>query len=153
MSIITKLLGSEVQGIFSDLTKFVGGLVTTKEEKAQIIERMEKAHQDVQLKLQNHLSDRHKVDMMSDSWLSKNIRPLFLVVMIVAFFVMAMSDGNLGQFEIDESYRKILLEWGSTAVMFYFGFRGVEKIATSTDLTDKLFNRKKRKDKLRNNEQ
>jgi hypothetical protein len=65
--------------------------------------------------------------MASDSWLSKNIRPLSLIALFVAYIVFAL----MSAFDMDtnESYTMLLGQWGQLAFGFYFGSRGLEKIA------------------------
>jgi hypothetical protein len=75
---------------------------------------------------QNNLSDRHKADMASDSWLSKNIRPMTLVAIFVGYFVFAfMSAFN---YNANEAYVTLLGQWGMLVMSFYFGGRTLEKI-------------------------
>ena len=75
---------------------------------------------------QNNLSTRHLADMSSDSWLSKNIRPLTLVAIFVGYFVFAM----MSAFDLDanEAYVTLLGQWGMLVMSFYFGGRTLEKI-------------------------
>jgi hypothetical protein len=75
---------------------------------------------------QNNLSDRHKADMGSDSWLSKNIRPMTLVAIFIGYFVFAM----MSAFKLDanEVYVTLLGQWGMLVMSFYFGGRTLEKI-------------------------
>tara|TARA_R110000796_G_scaffold3613_5_gene13975 strand:- start:941 stop:1345 length:405 start_codon:yes stop_codon:yes gene_type:complete len=75
---------------------------------------------------QNNLSERHQADMSSDSWLSKNIRPLTLVAIFAGYFVFAM----MSAFDLDanEAYVTLLGQWGMLVMSFYFGGRTLEKI-------------------------
>jgi hypothetical protein len=75
---------------------------------------------------QNNLSARHTADMASDSWLSKNIRPMTLVAIFVGYFVFAM----MSAFKLDanEVYVTLLGQWGMLVMSFYFGGRTLEKI-------------------------
>jgi hypothetical protein len=75
---------------------------------------------------QNNLSARHQADMASDSWLSKNIRPMTLVAIFVGYFVFAM----MSAFDLDanEAYVTLLGQWGMLVMSFYFGGRTLEKI-------------------------
>jgi hypothetical protein len=88
---------------------------------------------------QQELSKRHTADMASDSWLSKNIRPLSLCALFAAYIMFAL----MSTFDMDtnESYTMLLGQWGQLAFGFYFGSRGLEKIAemkySSKDKKDK----------------
>lgn len=75
---------------------------------------------------QNNVSDRWKADMSSDSWLSKNIRPMTLIAILGAYFVFA-SCSAFG-ISVNESYVKLLGEWGQLIMLAYFGGRTAEKI-------------------------
>jgi hypothetical protein len=75
---------------------------------------------------QGNLSDRHKSDMASDSWLSKNIRPLTLVYILVAYLLLAVLDASV--LDIADSFVELLGQWGMLVMSFYFGGRTLEKI-------------------------
>ncbi len=75
---------------------------------------------------QNNITDRWKADMASDSWLSKNIRPLSLVAIFFAYVVFAlMSAFGLA---VNEDYVELLGQWGIIIFGAYFTSRGAEKI-------------------------
>jgi hypothetical protein len=72
------------------------------------------------------VSERWQADMASDSWLSKNIRPMTLIAIFVAYFLFAsLSAMNIN---VNESYVKLLGEWGQLIMLAYFGGRTAEKI-------------------------
>jgi len=75
---------------------------------------------------QNNLTERLKADMGSDSWLSKNIRPMTLIAILAGYFTFAM----MSAFGMDtnESYVQLLGQWGMLIMSFYFGGRTLEKI-------------------------
>jgi hypothetical protein len=75
---------------------------------------------------QNNLTERLKSDMASDSWLSKNIRPMTLIFILGAYFVFAMMSA-FGQ-NANERYVELLGQWGMLIMSFYFGGRTLEKI-------------------------
>ncbi len=75
---------------------------------------------------QNNLTDRLKADMASDSWLSKNIRPMTLVFILVAYTVFAMM--SAWDIEVNNNYVELLGQWGMLIMSFYFGGRTLEKI-------------------------
>lgn len=75
---------------------------------------------------QYELTERHKADMGSDSWLSKNIRPLALVFILFTYTAFGlMSAWNL---EVNNNYVELLGQWGMLIMSFYFGGRTLEKI-------------------------
>ena len=75
---------------------------------------------------QNNLTDRLKADMASDSWLSKNIRPMTLIFILLAYSTFAMMSAfNLNT---NQGYVELLGQWGMLIMSFYFGGRTLEKI-------------------------
>lgn len=75
---------------------------------------------------QNNLTERQQADMASDSWLSKNIRPMTLVAIFTGYFTFGIMDAN--GIQANESYVQLLGQWGMLVMSFYFGGRTLEKI-------------------------
>jgi len=75
---------------------------------------------------QQELTKRQQADMASDSWLSKNIRPMTLIAILTGYFVFAM----MSAFDMDtnKTYVELLGQWGMLIMSFYFGGRTLEKI-------------------------
>jgi uncharacterized membrane protein (DUF106 family) len=75
---------------------------------------------------QQELTKRAEADMTSDSWLSKNIRPMTLIFILGGYFIFAMMSafGN----NANEKYVELLGQWGMLVMSFYFGGRTLEKI-------------------------
>ena len=75
---------------------------------------------------QQELTKRAEADMASDSWLSKNIRPLTLIAILAGYFIFAM----MSAFDMDTNskYVELLGQWGMLIMSFYFGGRTLEKI-------------------------
>jgi hypothetical protein len=72
------------------------------------------------------VTERWQADMASDSWLSKNIRPMTLIAIFVAYFLFAAL--SAAGINVNESYVKLLGEWGQLIMLAYFGGRTAEKI-------------------------
>lgn len=83
---------------------------------------------------QQELTKRQQADMLSDSWLSKNIRPMTLIAILAGYFVFAM----LSAFNIDTNskYVELLGQWGMLIMSFYFGGRTLEKIIDMKNKND-----------------
>ena len=98
-----KILSFLSGGLIKDVGGVIDKLTTTDEErlaaKYKIQELLEKADQDAQ----SQVTDRWKMDMQSDSFLSKNIRPLVMVYLTAVFTILAFADGNIGGFNIEDS--------------------------------------------------
>ena len=117
--------------------KLIDKLIPDPEAKAKAQLELAKLAQDGELarmandsKLfeteQNNLTERLKADMGSDSWLSKNIRPMTLIAILAGYFTFAL----MSAFGMDtnESYVQLLGQWGMLIMSFYFGGRTLEKI-------------------------
>ena len=75
---------------------------------------------------QDNISGRWDADMNSDSWLSKNIRPMSLVAIFIGYFLFAMMSAF--GYDAKESYVNLLGQWGMLIMSAYFGGRTLEKI-------------------------
>lgn len=128
-----KLLSLLTGGLIKDVGNVIDKLTTTDEErlaaKQKIQELLEKADQDAQVQI----TERWKLDMQSDSFLSKNIRPLVLIYLTVIFTVLAFFDGNIGGFQVDEAYIPIFQSLLITVYGAYFVGRTWEKAKKSSD--------------------
>ena len=116
------------------------GLFTSDDERLghqakiqSVINDLTKAQLDAAVNQERERSTRHQNDMQSDSWLSKNIRPLTLVLLIVFYVSIAVADsiGSL-TFDVKPAYISLLESLMMTAFGFYFLIRGAEKIAKIT---------------------
>lgn len=117
--------------------KLIDKLIPDPEAKAKAQLELTKMAQDGELmkmandtKLfeteQNNLTQRMQADMASDSWLSKNIRPLTLLYILVAYLALALIDASA--WDIADSFVELLGQWGMLVMSFYFGGRTLEKI-------------------------
>jgi hypothetical protein len=128
-----KLLSLLSGGIIKDVGNVIDKLTTTDEErlaaKQKIQELLEKADQDAQ----TQITERWKLDMQSDSFLSKNIRPLVLIYLTVIFTALAFFDGNIGGFQVNEAYIPIFQSLLITVYGAYFVGRTWEKAKKSSN--------------------
>ena len=119
-------------------TKLVDKLIPDPEAKAKAQLELQKMLQDGELtKLANetklyeieqeNVTRRVEADMSSDSWLSKNIRPMTLVFLLVAYSGFAIA--AIFDYETRGAYVELLGQWGMLVMSFYFGGRTMEKIA------------------------
>jgi hypothetical protein len=119
--------------IFEIGNKLIDKLIPDPEAKAKAQAELLKLQQEGRLAELNadsvesqELTKRLQADMASDSWLSKNIRPMTLIFILGAYFVFAMMSayGN----NANEKYVELLGQWGMLIMSFYFGGRTLEKI-------------------------
>ena len=108
----------------SDSVEAVAKAIAGDPQAAQKLQELELEFYKVE---QNNLTDRHKADMSSDSWLSKNIRPMVLVFLLFAYSGFAIC--SMFDLETRENYVELLGQWGMLVMSFYFGGRTMEKIA------------------------
>lgn len=117
--------------------KLVDKLIPDPEAKAKAQFELAKMAQDGELAKmaneadlykteQNNLTERLKADMGSDSWLSKNIRPMTLLVILTGYFTFAAMSAY--GYNANEAYVTLLGNWGMLVMSFYFGGRTLEKI-------------------------
>jgi hypothetical protein len=122
-----KLLQLITGGLVKDIGEVIDKVTTTDEErleaKRKIQELLEKADNDAQ----TQVTERWKFDMQSDSFLSKNIRPLIMVFLTTMFTILAFTDGNIGQFSIQKEYIPIFQTLLVTVYGAYFVGRTWEK--------------------------
>ena len=117
--------------------KFVPDPQAKQEAQLKLLEMQkngELAQLQADMNEQQELTKRVQADMMSDSWLSKNIRPMTLIAILTGYFVFAM----MSAFGIDtnQRYVELLGQWGMLIMSFYFGGRTLEKILTLTKKSD-----------------
>jgi hypothetical protein len=120
--------------------KLVDKLIPDPAQKAQAQLDLAKLAQegklaDIQADIneQQELTKRQQADMASDSWLSKNIRPMTLIAILAGYFVFAM----MSAFHMDTNtkYVELLGQWGMLIMSFYFGGRTLEKIIDMKEKT------------------
>lgn len=125
MSFFSKLFNS------GELVKEVGGVVdnltTTKEEKLEAKKKLKEVLLDYEKAIQVEVSERWRVDMQSDSWLSKNIRPMVLIFLCFSTVLLIFIDSGVITFRVDESWVELLKVVLMTTVGAYFGGRSFEK--------------------------
>jgi uncharacterized membrane protein (DUF106 family) len=95
-------------------------------ELMQMQQNGELAKMQADMQEQGELTKRQENDMRSDSWLSKNIRPMTLIAILAGYFIFAM----MSAFDLDtnQKYVELLGQWGMLIMSFYFGGRTLEKI-------------------------
>ena len=118
--ILNKLVG--------DAGNIIDNVVTTKEEKMQLKNEMKKMILDSENDLQKNVTDRWKADMASDSWLSKNVRPMTLIFVLVCTMLLIFIDAGTIEFHVEEKWTDLLQLVLITIVGSYFGGRSIEKL-------------------------
>jgi len=124
-------LGKLFSGGAGELVESVGGvldnLTTSKEEKLEAKRKMKQLISDYETKMEANITDRWKADMNSDSWLSKNVRPMILIFLVVSTVLMIFIDAGTIQFTVEQKWTDLLQLVLITVIGAYFGGRSFEK--------------------------
>ena len=126
------MLGKIFSGGAADLIKSVGGVIdnlhTSKEEKLEAEAKIKNLVMGYEAEMQKQITERWKMDMNSDSWLSKNIRPLVLVFLVVSTVLMIFIDAGAISFNVEDKWTDLLQLVLITVIGAYFGGRSLEKV-------------------------
>ena len=115
-----------------ELIKGVGGVIdnlhTSKEEKLAAEQQIKQLVSNYEVEMEKQITERWKMDMGSDSWLSKNIRPLVLVFLVVATVLLIFIDAGAISFTVQDKWTDLLQLVLITVIGAYFGGRSLEKV-------------------------
>jgi hypothetical protein len=128
MSIVSKIFSAGA----GELVKKVGGVIdnlhTSKEEKMEAERKIKDMIMGYEAEMQKQVTERWAMDMKSDSWLSKNIRPLVLIFLVVSTVLLVFIDAGVIAFEVKASWVDLLQLVLITVIGAYFGGRSLEKV-------------------------
>tara|TARA_R100001463_G_scaffold73512_1_gene127342 strand:- start:1212 stop:1604 length:393 start_codon:yes stop_codon:yes gene_type:complete len=128
MSILTKIFS----GGATELIKGVGGVIdnlhTSEEEKLAAENKIKDMIMGYEAEMQKQVTERWGMDMKSDSWLSKNIRPLVLMFLVISTVLMIFIDAGAITFEVKDTWVDLLQLVLITVIGAYFGGRSLEKV-------------------------
>ena len=126
------ILGMITGGGAKDLVEGVGGVIdslhTSEEEKLEANQKIKELVSNYEVEMEKTITERWKVDMNSDSWLSKNIRPMVLIFLVVATVLMIFIDAGVLTFEVKDTWVDLLQLVLITVIGAYFGGRSLEKV-------------------------
>lgn len=128
MSFISKLFTSNTKDLVGEVGNVVDNLTTTQEEKLEAKKKIKKITLSFEAELQKEVSKRWEQDMNSDSWLSKNIRPLTLIFLVVSTILLIFIDSEMINFKVQDQWIDLLQIILITIIGAYFGGRSYEKI-------------------------
>ena len=128
MSIIGKIFSSGA----GDLVKNVGGVIdnlhTSDEEKLAAEQKIKELIANYEIEMEKNITSRWEADLKSDSWLSKNVRPMVLIFLIVCTMLLIFIDAGALDFEVKSSWVDLLQLVLITVIGAYFGGRSFEKV-------------------------
>jgi len=126
------MLGKLFSGGAAELIKGIGGVVdnlhTSKEEKLAAELKIKQLISDYEVEMEKNITSRWQADLKSDSWLSKNVRPLVLIFLIVCTMLLIFIDAGALNFEVKSSWVDLLQLVLITVIGAYFGGRSLEKV-------------------------
>jgi len=126
------MLSKIFSGGAADLVKGVGNVIdnlhTSTEEKLAAEAKIKDLIMGYESEMQKQVTERWKLDMNSDSWLSKNIRPLVLIFLVVCTMLLIFIDAGKISFNVKDSYVDLLQLVLITVIGAYFGGRSLEKV-------------------------
>ena len=126
------MLGNLLSGGAADLVKGVGGVIdnlhTSEEEKLAAEQKIKEIIANYEVEMEKNITSRWEADLKSDSWLSKNVRPMVLIFLIVCTMLLIFIDAGALKFNVKDSYIDLLQMVLITVIGAYFGGRSLEKV-------------------------
>jgi hypothetical protein len=125
------ILGKIFSGGATELVKGVGGVIdnlhTSKEEKLEAELKIKELIATYETNMEKEISSRWSADMKSDSWLSKNVRPLVLIFLVISTVLLIFIDAGVIDFVVEAKWTDLLQLVLITVIGAYFGGRSLEK--------------------------
>ena len=128
MSILTKIFSSGAAELVKGVGSVLDNLTTSKEEKLEAEKKIKDMIMGYEAEMQKQVTARWSMDMNSDSWLSKNIRPLVLIFLVVSTVLLVFIDAGVIAFDVKASWVDLLQLVLITVIGAYFGGRSLEKV-------------------------
>ena len=126
------MLGNLLSGGAADLVKNVGGVIdefhTSDEEKLEAERKIKELVANYEIEMEKNITARWEADLKSDSWLSKNVRPMTLIFLIVCTMLLIFIDAGALNFEVKSTWVDLLQLVLITVIGAYFGGRSLEKV-------------------------
>ena len=127
MNILGMLSGGGVKDLVDGVGGVIDNLHTSKEEKLEAEQKIKEIVASYQATLEKEISSRWDADMKSDSWLSKNVRPLVLIFLVISTVLLIFIDAGAINFVVEAKWTDLLQLVLITVIGAYFGGRSLEK--------------------------
>jgi len=128
MGVLDKIFGGGAGKLVESVGGVLDNLTTTKDEKLEAKRKIKELVANHQIEVEKNVTARWQSDMNSDSWMSKNVRPLVLIFLIVCTMLLVFIDSGSIKFEVEEKWTDLLQLVLITVIGAYFGGRSVEKL-------------------------
>ena len=125
--ILSKIFGDAGGNVVDKLAGVADRFIRTKDEKAEFEKQMTQIFIEAESQMQKNVTERWKADLEHGNWLTRSVRPLVLIFLIVATVLMVFIDSGSLQFEVEEKWTDLLQLVLMTTIGAYFGGRSVEK--------------------------
>jgi len=126
---VTNLFG----GVLNKADDIIDEVITSKEEKEILKNEMQKMLLDSEAVIQQNVTQRWQADMNSDSWLSKNVRPMVLIFLVLCTMILVFTDAGLIDFKVEDKWINLLEITLLTVIGAYFGGRSIEKVKNTNN--------------------
>ena len=126
MNILGMLSGGGVKDLVDGVGGVIDNLHTSKEEKLEAEQKIKELVASYQTNLEKEISSRWDADMKSDSWLSKNVRPLVLIFLVIATVLLIFIDDGAINFTVEAKWTDLLQLVLITEIGAYLGGRSIE---------------------------
>ena len=126
--LLGKLLGNAGGSVMDKLAGVADKFIRTKDEKAEFEKQMTQIFIEAEAAMQKNVTDRWKADLEHGNWLTRSVRPLVLIFLIVATVLMVFIDSGSLVFNVEEKWTDLLQIILITVIGSYFGGRSIEKI-------------------------
>ena len=127
MGVLNKLFSAGASQLVESVGGVLDDVITTNEEKLEAKRKLKKVILNHEAQMEKNITDRWSADMNSDSWLSKNVRPLVLIFLVVCTVLMIFIDAGSIKFTVEEKWTDLLQLVLITVIGAYFGGRSLEK--------------------------
>ena len=124
---LNKLFSGGAADLIKNLGSVIDNLHTSKEEKLAAELKIKQLISDYEVEMEKNITSRWEADLKSDSWLSKNVRPMVLIFLIVCTMILIFIDAGALKFNVKDSYVDLLQLVLITVIGAYFGGRSFEK--------------------------
>jgi hypothetical protein len=125
--LLGKLFGNAGGSVIQKISGVVDKFVQTKDEKAAFEKEMTQILIEAEAAMQKNVTDRWKADLEHGNWLTRSVRPLVLIFLIVATVLMVFIDSGSLDFNVEDKWTDLLQLVLMTTIGAYFGGRSVEK--------------------------
>ena len=128
MGVLNKLFSGGASKLVESVGGVLDNVITTEDEKLEAKRKLKELILSHEAEMEKNITDRWTADMNSDSWLSKNVRPIVLIFLIVCTMLLIFIGAGAITFTVEEKWTDLLQLVLITVIGAYFGGRSIEKV-------------------------